>query len=268
MSVPILVTGAVIIACDILLTVLLLLRIHSCKKLMTSQQTVLGRVEAIEESHNANGAWLSFWVHYTVDGTEYRRRFMCRLGMYQDQQEVELVYLADRPKFSCVRDELRSMTLRNLRAVVIVLNVGFLFAFLLLLCRNSPVFRDMQDLLFCVFEMGAAWFWYLEEYRLANQSVTTQGTVVYAKQSQKRQIVIAEYTVDAERHTTRPMKLPMKRCEKTYTAGDAVTVRYREKKPDAAMLADDKYSLKAARVFLIGSVIYAIFIAVIYFLPF
>lgn len=264
MPVPILIVLVCLIGCDLLLTVLLFVQQRRYTKLITCSQTVVGVVEIIKEYRNVNGVFLSFWVHYTVESTSYRHKFVSRLGQYRDGQEIELVYLKDRPKFVCIRDEFLLSAPKRCRALMIGLNLIFLFTGILLL-GDSYIRKGVP---LEILEIGALWYFYVSEYQLEHKGISAQGTVVYAEQRKNRQIVIAEYTADSKRYETRPMKLSMKRCQKTYAVGDPVAVKYLEKRPDSAMIAEDIRNLKAAKVFLILLSICAIAMAVIDFLPF
>ena len=100
-------------------------RAAKAKKFTTRSASIKGTVASKERIKKEKSDSYRLTVHYTVAGTEYRKRLVCTHGDYINTDEgdpFELLYLVDDPEQAARPRDIKPQTVR----LFLILGVGFL----------------------------------------------------------------------------------------------------------------------------------------------
>ena len=250
MDIWIFITAGLIALSGIVVTCLAFWRYFDLKHLMKRNKEVNGRITLIKEIRNQNGNYSYYQLVYSVDGKEYRHKFLTRSDKYHNNQDVSVFYLPDKPRIWFIERENRSFRPDSFRALIFALDMIFVFALVILFLQANHL-HTVIDFSFWGFFYITLWVWLVDEYNRINKSKTTTGTIVYAARNKHTRCVIAEYTVGNRTYETRQMIVPLKKNSRNYSVNNAIEVKYKEKHPYSAIIIDDIYEYKKAELALI-----------------
>ncbi len=225
--------------------------------------TAPGIIEGIKVKKGNHREWAELRVRYCVNDMSYQRKFTSRVNKYNAGQQVEVLYLDKKPGFSEIKGQYRYLTSESVFMLLLFLALVYLLCIIGLICSDKQL---NTDLLFIFVLFAAALCYYIDERNIRTKSETCSGKICYSTVVKDHRIVIADYAVGEMQYETKEMKVPVKHCRNTYSIGEPIEVKYRVKKPHQSIIAEDRYSLKQAKISLVLTCLYIIFYAAMFFI--